>query len=181
MKVYCPAGITRALGGVEKGDAKHMLAPSVTANRNGVGFTPTCMALCNAMGAKSTAVAVLLMNMVMSDVAKYIPASNMCGPNPPRLLTKVLEMNSDAPVFSSAIDMGIMAAMSTIDSQLMVLYAASTLRKQPVSTINTAAIITAVTGATGMKSNTIMATISAMMAAATVRTTTWLSTSIIHG
>ena len=41
MNVYCPAGMTRAFGGVENGDAKHMLAPTVTANRNGTGLTPT--------------------------------------------------------------------------------------------------------------------------------------------
>ena len=76
------------------------------------------------------------------------------------------DIAADAPVFSSATDMGIMAAMSTTLSQLIVLYAASTLRKQPVSTISTAAIITAVTGATGMKSNTIMATMSSIMQAA---------------
>ena len=35
MKVYCPAGMTSALGGVENGEAKHMLAPTVTAKRNG--------------------------------------------------------------------------------------------------------------------------------------------------
>ena len=74
MKVYCPAGITRAFGGVEKGEAKHMLAPTVTANRKGVGLAPIPIALLRAIGAISTAVAVLLMNMVMSDVVKYIPA-----------------------------------------------------------------------------------------------------------
>ena len=72
-------------------------------------------------------------------------------------------MYSDTPVFSRAIDIGSMAAISTILSQLMVLYAASTLRKQPVSTINTAAIIIAVTGAIGMKSNTIAIIIRSMM------------------
>lgn len=36
-KVYCPAGITNALGGVEKGDAKHMLEATDTANRNAAG------------------------------------------------------------------------------------------------------------------------------------------------
>ena len=77
MKVYCPAGITSAFGGVENGDAKHMLAPNVTAKRKGTGFTPTCMALLSAMGAKSTAVAVLLMNIVINEVVKYMPASNM--------------------------------------------------------------------------------------------------------
>ena len=35
MNVYCPTGITSAFGGVEKGEAKHMLAATVTANRNG--------------------------------------------------------------------------------------------------------------------------------------------------
>ena len=59
------------------------------------------------------------------------------------------------------------AAMSTILSQFIVLYAASTLRKHPVSTINIPAIITAVTGATGIKSNTIINTINTMIAAAT--------------
>ena len=44
MKVYCPAGITRALGGVENGDAKHKDAATVTANRNGSGLTPIPMA-----------------------------------------------------------------------------------------------------------------------------------------
>lgn len=33
MNVYCPAGITSALGGVENGEAKHMLAATVTANK----------------------------------------------------------------------------------------------------------------------------------------------------
>ena len=62
--------------------------------------------------------------------------------------------------------MGIIAAKRTIVSQFIVLYAASTLRRQPVTTIRTAAIITAVTGAMGMKSNTIIAIIRSMMAAA---------------
>ena len=71
---YCPAGITRALGGVENGDAKHIEAATVTANRNGSGLTPIPMAHCRAMGAISTAVTVLLMNIVISDVAQYIAA-----------------------------------------------------------------------------------------------------------
>ena len=74
-----------------------------------------------AMGAISTAVAVLLINMVSSDVAKYMPASNKVGPIEPSDSTKDLEMMAETPVFSSAIDMGIMAAISTILSQLMVL------------------------------------------------------------
>lgn len=68
MNWYCPAFITNALGGVENGDAKHMLAPSVTAKRNAYGLTPTCEAADMAMGAMSTAVAVLLINMVKSVV-----------------------------------------------------------------------------------------------------------------
>ena len=67
---YWPAGMTNALGGVENGDAKHMLAPRVTANRKGTGLTPICSALCKAMGASNTAVAVLLMNMVIREVVK---------------------------------------------------------------------------------------------------------------
>ena len=35
MNVYFPTGITRALGGVEKGDAKHMLVPTETASSSG--------------------------------------------------------------------------------------------------------------------------------------------------
>ena len=77
MKVYCPAGSTRALGGVEKGEAKHMEAATVTANRKGSGLTPMPMAHCRAMGAMSTAVTVLLMKIVMSDVAKYTAARAM--------------------------------------------------------------------------------------------------------
>ena len=69
MNVYWPADITRALGGVENGEAKHMLAATVTANMNGTGLTPICMAHCRAIGAMRTAVTVLLMNMVMTDVA----------------------------------------------------------------------------------------------------------------
>lgn len=41
--MYCPADITRALGGVENGEAKHMLAATVTANMNGTGLTPICL------------------------------------------------------------------------------------------------------------------------------------------
>ena len=62
--------MTRAFGGVENGDAKQRLAPNVTANRNGTGLTPTCMALLIAIGAISTAVAVLLINIVMKEVVK---------------------------------------------------------------------------------------------------------------
>ena len=70
MKVYWPAGITKALGGVENGDAKHMLAATVTAKRNGTGLTPNWTALCKAIGAIRTAVTVLLMNIVIRDAVK---------------------------------------------------------------------------------------------------------------
>ena len=75
IKVYCPAGNTRALGGVEKGDAKHIDAATVTAKRKGMGLTSMPTAHCRAMGAMSTAVTVLLMKMVISEVAKYTAAS----------------------------------------------------------------------------------------------------------
>jgi hypothetical protein len=68
MKVYCPADITRALGGVENGDAKHILAATVTANMNGTGLTPICIAHWIAIGAIRTAVTVLLIKMVIRDV-----------------------------------------------------------------------------------------------------------------
>ena len=84
MKVYWPADITRALGGVENGEAKHMLAATVTANIKGTGLTPICMAHWRAIGAISTAVTVLLMNIVMTEVAAYIPASRRRGPLAPR-------------------------------------------------------------------------------------------------
>ena len=69
MNVYCPADITKALGGVENGDAKHMLAATVTANMYGTGLTPICIAHWSAIGAMRTAVTVLLIKMVIIDVA----------------------------------------------------------------------------------------------------------------
>ena len=69
MNVYCPADITKALGGVENGEAKHMLAATVTANMNGTGLTPICMAHWRAIGAMRTAVTVLLIKMVITEVA----------------------------------------------------------------------------------------------------------------
>ena len=76
--------MTKAFGGVENGEAKQRLAPNVTAKRNGTGLTPTgltptCKALLIAIGAMSTAVAVLLMNIVRNDVVKYIPAISNIG------------------------------------------------------------------------------------------------------
>ena len=70
MNVYWPAGMTNVFGGVENGEAKHMLAATVTANMNGTGLTPICTALCMAIGAMSTAVTVLLMNIVMREAVK---------------------------------------------------------------------------------------------------------------
>ena len=107
------------------------------------------------------------MNIVMKEVVKYIPAISSMGLYPPSVETSEPEIHSETPVFCSATDIGIIAAMSTMLSQLIVLYAASTLRKQPVSTISRPAIITAVTGAMGMKSNTMTAIIASMIIAAT--------------
>ena len=121
MKVYCPAGSTKALGGVEKGDAKHIEAATVTAKRKGIGLTPIPIAHCSAMGAMSTAVTVLLMNMVMIEVAKYTAANATWGLLPPKVLTINSAMALDTPVFSNAVDIGSMAAKSTIVCQLMVL------------------------------------------------------------
>ena len=50
-----------------------------------------------------------------------MPAKRAVGPIAPRLSTKVCETSAEAPVFSSAVDIGIIAAISTILSQLMVL------------------------------------------------------------
>ena len=58
--------MTRALGGVEKGEAKHMLEPRATAKRNGRGLAPELTATLMAMGDMRTAVAVLLMKNVSS-------------------------------------------------------------------------------------------------------------------
>ena len=44
----------QALGGVANGEAKHILAPTATANKKGTGLTPICMALCKAIGASKT-------------------------------------------------------------------------------------------------------------------------------
>ena len=70
IKVYCPAGMTSAFGGVENGDAKHIDAATDMAKRNDIGLTPTPIAHCMAIGAISTAVTVLLINIVIIDVAK---------------------------------------------------------------------------------------------------------------
>ena len=121
MKVYWPAGSTNALGGVEKGEAKHIDAATVTANKKGTGLTPIPMAHCRAMGAMSTAVTVLLIKMVMIEVAKYIAANATWGLLPPKVLTINSAMALDTPVFSNAVDIGNMAAKSTIVCQLMVL------------------------------------------------------------
>ena len=66
--------MTSAFGGVEKGEAKHIDAATVTAKRNGRGLTPIPMAHCKAIGAISTAVTVLLMKIVITEVAKYTAA-----------------------------------------------------------------------------------------------------------
>ena len=121
IKVYWPAGNTRALGGVEKGEAKHMLAATDTANRKAMGLTPMPTAHCRAMGAMSTAVTVLLIKMVIIDVAKYTAARATWGLLPPKVLTINSAMALDTPVFSNAVDMGNMAAKSTMVCQLIVL------------------------------------------------------------
>lgn len=72
--------MTSAFGGVENGDAKHMLAPIETANRNGYGLAPIWIAADNAIGANNTAQAVLLINIVSSEVVKYTPASRASDP-----------------------------------------------------------------------------------------------------
>ena len=80
MNEYLPADNTKALGGVANGLAKHILAATQVANKNGYGLTPRSIAARIAIGAKSTAVAVLLINMVNIEVAKYIPAIIGNGP-----------------------------------------------------------------------------------------------------
>jgi hypothetical protein len=109
------------LGGVEKGLAKHMLAATVTAKRNALGLTPISNAACKAIGAKSTAVAVLLKNSVRNEVVRYIPASTAIGPYGPSPDTIPPDMAAEVPVFSMAVANGIIAAKSTILSQLIVL------------------------------------------------------------
>ena len=108
----------------------------------------------------------LLINIVSNEVVKYTPQSNAPGPTEPRADTSEWETIAETPVFSKATDIGIMAAMRIILSQFMVLYAASTFLKHPQITINNAATVTAVTGAMGMKSKTIAATIANIMTAA---------------
>ena len=50
-----------------------------------------------------------------------MPAKRAVGPKAPKLSTRVCDTKAETPVFSRAVDMGIMAAMSTMLSQLMVL------------------------------------------------------------
>ena len=113
--------MTRALGGVENGEAKHIEAPTVTAKRNGTGLTPMPMAHWRAIGAISTAVTVLLMKIVITDVAKYTAARATYGPLDPKAFTMKSAIMAEVPVFYSAVDIGSMAAKSTIVCQLMVL------------------------------------------------------------
>ncbi len=79
------------------------------------------MALSRAIGAISTAVAVLLIKSVIKDVVKYTPAKSIRGPKLPNVATSDPDIISDTPVFSRANDIGIMAAIKTILSQLIVL------------------------------------------------------------
>ena len=102
----------------------------------------------------------------MIEVAKYTPARSSLGPLPPSPSTMAFARISDTPVFSRARDIGSMAAKRTIVSQLIVLYAASTLRMHPVIIIITAARSTAVTGATGMLSTTIRSIMAIIITAA---------------
>ena len=62
--------MTSALGGVENGEAKHMLDATETANKKAVGLTPSPRAALKAIGAIRTVVTVLLMNNVMIEVTK---------------------------------------------------------------------------------------------------------------
>ena len=54
----------------EKGEEKHVLARTPPANGKGRGLRPSCPARGRAVGERSPAVAVLLMNMVSSEVVK---------------------------------------------------------------------------------------------------------------
>ena len=66
----CKGSPTKALGGVENGEAKHILAPTDTAMSSGKGLMPILVAALIAIGAIRMAVAVLLMNMVSREVVK---------------------------------------------------------------------------------------------------------------
>ena len=68
-----------------------------------------------------TAVTVLLMNMVIVDVAKYTAASARYGPLDPKVLIMKSAIIPEAPVFSRAVDIGSIAAKSTMVCQLIVL------------------------------------------------------------
>ena len=99
---------------MEKGEAKHILAPTATANIKAWGCKPNDKAVLIAMGAKSTAVAVLLMNIVISEVVKYTPAKSIYGLLSPKLPTNAFDTKADTPVFSKANAIGSIPAMSTI-------------------------------------------------------------------
>ena len=67
---YLPAAMTMALGGVATGVAKAMLAEKATAMTIGTGLTPSCCADKIATGYNNTAVAVLLMNWLKTEVTR---------------------------------------------------------------------------------------------------------------
>ena len=141
-----------------------MLADTATANINGYGLTSILTAALIAIGVKSTAVAVLLRNIVTRDVAKYTMASSPLGPTSPNPSSRKPEMAAVIPVLSKATDIGIIDAISTTLLQFILEYASSMLRRHPVTTISTAATSTAATE--GIMSSTITMTIASIIMAA---------------
>ena len=120
MKLYFPADITIALGGVENGLAKHILTATATPIRKGYGLTFIDKAACKAIGANRIAAAVLLINIVSTEEANIIPARTAYGPYEPTKSTMPSVTSAEVPVFSIAVAKGIIPAKSTTLSQLMV-------------------------------------------------------------
>ena len=106
-----------AFGGVQIGVAKQALAATAAGIMNGVGDTPSCSAAAQAIGATRMAVAELLINVDSDEVTIYTPAIAAMGPKSRRFSTSVVAIHAEIPVFDKAVDMGIIAAISTILSQ----------------------------------------------------------------
>ena len=89
------------------------------------------------------------------------------GPYARNISTSEVAIHAEIPVFDNAVDMGIMAAISTMLSHPIILYAASTLRTQRVRTISSPAMITTATGLMpSWSANTMQSTMSNIKPAA---------------
>ena len=142
-KRYPPGPMTRVFTGDAMGVAKAVEAAMATAMRKGSGACPASTATLSATGARRTAVAVLDMTWLSTEVATKRTASTTWGGVPPSRTPPTADTASASPpVFSSAVAMGSTPAMRTTLCQFTARYASSP-RTHPVSAMRAAARTTA--------------------------------------